>query len=160
MAAYNGTNGTWAFQADAVIANLGVTERGEQGVLRVDVDTTLLEAVAAGEAHCLALLSDGTVFGWGANNVGQATGTPTHEPPYFSKGRVVLSGQALSNIVAIAAAAQYSLGLRKDGTVVGWGDDWCHTTDVPAGLSNVVAIAPGLAITTNPAVAARFMPAK
>lgn len=46
MAAYSGSNGRWAFQADAVIANLGRTERGEQGIVRldVDVDMTLLEA--------------------------------------------------------------------------------------------------------------------
>ncbi|MCB1008803.1 MAG: outer membrane beta-barrel protein [Acidobacteria bacterium] len=46
MAAYSRSNGRWAFMADAVIANLGVTEKGEQGVLRadVDVDLTILEA--------------------------------------------------------------------------------------------------------------------
>lgn len=31
MAAYSRSNGRWAFMADAVIANLGVTEKGSKG---------------------------------------------------------------------------------------------------------------------------------
>jgi len=52
MAGYSASNGTWAFMADAVVANLGVTERGEQGVLRtdVDVDVTILEGDFGWEA--------------------------------------------------------------------------------------------------------------
>jgi hypothetical protein len=52
MAGYSASNGDWAFQVDAVIANLGVTERGEQGILRadVDVDLTLLEGDLGWEA--------------------------------------------------------------------------------------------------------------
>jgi alpha-tubulin suppressor-like RCC1 family protein len=59
----------------------------------------------------------------------------------------------LSNVVAIAAGNEYSLALRKDGTVVSWGHPFSMQMVVPSGLSNVVAIAAGenfcLAITTN-----------
>src|SRR5260370_40402728 len=34
-------------------------------------------AVAAGDAHALALMGDGTVVGWGWNIAGQATGVKT-----------------------------------------------------------------------------------
>ena len=51
-----------------------------------------------------------------------------------------------------------------DGTVVYWGYSPYHRLDVPEGLSNVVAIAAGhgycLAITTNRAVAEKFMKKK
>jgi hypothetical protein len=71
----------------------------------------------------------------------------------------MVAGQVLSNVVAIAAADGFSLGLRKDGTVVYWGTP--YGPGVPDGLSNVVAISASdyscLAITTNPAVASRFM---
>jgi len=52
MAGYSASNGRWAFMADAVVANLGRTERGEQGVLRadVDVDMTILEGDLGWEA--------------------------------------------------------------------------------------------------------------
>lgn len=83
-------------------------------------------AVAAGDAHSLALTADGRVVGWGDNSFGQAT------PPV-----------ALRHVVAISAGVQYSLALTQDGRVVAWGRDWGGTLNVPSGLSNVVAIAAG-----------------
>jgi hypothetical protein len=47
--------------------------------------------------------------------------------------------------VAIAAVNEYSAALKSDGTVVAWGGyDESGQTDVPAGLSGVVAIATGV----------------
>src|SRR5208282_5721653 len=103
----------------------------------------------------------GTVMGWGFNMAGQATGIPTTN--YVSSGLVRIGGQTLSNVVSIAAGDAYSLALKEDGTVVAWGHmvHGLHPATVPAGLSNVVAIAAGsfdfcLAITTNRDVAERF----
>lgn len=119
-------------------------------------------AIAAGSSHTLALKSDGTVIGWGFNNVGQATGIPTTNSPNISAGQVTIGGQILSNVVSVAANHGYSLALKNDGTMITWGrmaNDLYHIT-VPAGLSNVVAIAAGdnfcLAITTNRIVAENF----
>jgi len=49
----------------------------------------------------------------------------------------------LSNIVSIATGGDHNLALRSDGTVVAWGDNRSGQTNVPPGLSNVVAIAAG-----------------
>lgn len=110
-------------------------------------------AVAAGEGHSLALKSDGTVVGWGSNRFGEATGVATTAFPHYSSGVVVIAGQPLSNVTAIAADSKFSLALRRDGTVVTWGYNGFHQADVPAGLKDVVAVAAGegfcLAITTN-----------
>jgi alpha-tubulin suppressor-like RCC1 family protein len=62
-------------------------------------------------------------------------------------------------VVAVAAGYCSSLALKRDGTVVAWGEEpLCPA--VPAGLTNVAAIAAGrgfcLAITTNSLVADRF----
>jgi trimeric autotransporter adhesin len=122
-------------------------------------------AVAAGPSHSLALKSDGTVIGWGWNKAGEATGTPTTNAPnlaYLSAGQVRIGGQVLSNVVSIAAGRGYSMALKNDWTVVAWGRmvNNLYPATVPAGLSNVVAIAAGedrcLAITTNSAVAEHF----
>jgi alpha-tubulin suppressor-like RCC1 family protein len=126
-------------------------------------------AIAVGEYHSLALKDDGTVYGWGDNHCEQATGIENANGQRNASGLVVQSGQVLSNVVAIAAGNQYglfgtvthhSLALKADGTVVGWGRIFGQPAVVPAGLSNVVAIAAGqtfcLAITTNAAVAERF----
>jgi alpha-tubulin suppressor-like RCC1 family protein len=119
-------------------------------------------AVAAGANHNLAVKRDGTIVGWGGNDVGQATGIPTSKFPHYSSGIVTLDGQILSNVVSVAANDNYSMALRRDGTIVAWGKmvNNQYPATVPEGLSNVVSIAAGdylcLAITTNKAVADRF----
>ena len=45
--------------------------------------------------------------------------------------------------MAIAAGDIHSLALKADGTVVGWGYNGYGQTTIPAGLTNVVAIAAG-----------------
>src|SRR6266446_5455050 len=44
---------------------------------------------------------------------------------------------------AIAAAGAHSLALKSDGTVVGWGHNYCGQSTVPANLNGVIAIAAG-----------------
>jgi parallel beta-helix repeat protein len=99
----------------------------------------LVQAIAAGRNHNLALLPDSTVIGWGDNSFGQAS------PP-----------SNLTNVVAITAGYLHSAALCSNGTVVVWGDNTFGQTNVPPGLSNVVAIAAGdfhtLALLSNGAV--------
>ena len=83
-------------------------------------------AVAAGDAHSLALPGDGTVIGWGRNDSGQASPPP-----------------GLTNAVAVAAGAAHSLALLADGTLVAWGANNYGQTNVPSGLSGLIAIAAG-----------------
>lgn len=127
-------------------------------------------AIAAGAGHCLALRQDGTVVGWG---YGPAAAVPSglsrvaaiaagysHSLALLDDGTVVAWGTSyqgmgvpvtpptdLSNVVAIAAGGAYfgdhSLALKRDGTVVGWGDNASGQIDVPAGMTNVSAVAAG-----------------
>ena len=113
----------------------------------------------------LVLKSDGTVLclghaalGWSAvNSTGgePIAGTPaTHsetesrvvvyDDPYARP--VLISGQALSNVTAIAGGDGYHVALKRDGTVVAWSgnDDW--QIAAPRGLSNVTAIAGSMAL--------------
>jgi alpha-tubulin suppressor-like RCC1 family protein len=104
-------------------------------------------AVSADNGHSLALTSEGTVFGWGDNFAGEATGSRTAYP-YRASGQVQISGRTLSNVVAISAGEHLSLVLKSDGTVVNWGEgpgenNW-GVLKVPPGVSNIVAIASGI----------------
>ena len=125
------------------------------GLEPVPAVATNVVSIAAGEAHSLVLRRNGTVVGWGSNQFGEATGVPTTNFPPASSGVVVISGQVLSNVSAIAAGNGYSLALKTDGTIVAWGHLCNKQATAPAGLNNVVAIAAGqnvcLAITTNTA---------
>lgn len=66
--------------------------------------------------HVLALKANGTVWAWGRNNCGElGNGTSgTH-----SNRAVQVSG--LTNVIEIAAGEDFSLALKKDGTVWSWG---------------------------------------
>jgi alpha-tubulin suppressor-like RCC1 family protein len=121
----------------------------------VPVGLSNVIAIATAGGPRLALNRDGTVVGWGYNEYGQATGVPNAVFPNQSTGTVMIAGQVLTNVAAIAAGFEYSLALKRDGTVVAWGHPFAMKMTVPAGLSGVVAIAAGqdfcLAITTNAA---------
>ncbi|MCP4546611.1 MAG: hypothetical protein GY835_09125, partial [bacterium] len=105
-------------------------------------------AMAAGQAHSLALKSDGTVWAWGNNAFGQlgdGTTTDRHTP-------VQVSG--LAGITAIAGGYFHSLALKSDGTVWAWGnnahgelgDGTTTNRHIPvqvSGLTGVTAIAGG-----------------
>jgi alpha-tubulin suppressor-like RCC1 family protein len=131
-------------------------------------------AIAAGDRHSLALLSNGTVMAWGENRYGQLGDGTTNE----RTAPVPVSG--LTGVLAIAAGGFHSLALLSNGTVMAWGQNSdgelgignntgpetcgssaCSTLPVPVpGLSGVMSIAGGftdghsLALLSNGAVMA------
>jgi alpha-tubulin suppressor-like RCC1 family protein len=110
-------------------------------------------AISASPSHCLALTQDSTVLSRGSNGGGE-----TSIPPGLTNVIAIATG---FEYVGAEAATGFSLALRKDGTLVGWGQMGRYKGDiVPPGISNVVAIAAGdgfcMAITTNTAVADKF----
>jgi len=105
-------------------------------------------ALAGGEYHSLALLTEGTVMAWGANGHGQlGDGNTTASP-------VPVAVSGLSGVTAIAAGESHSLALLSGGSVEAWGgnefgelgDGSTEDSDVPvavSGLSEATAIAAG-----------------
>ncbi len=80
----------------------------------------------------VALLTVGNVAVWGTSFAVSGATPPMWLPP------------GISNIVAVAANAEYSLGLRENGTIIGWAQSSNPATNVPPGLGGVVAIAAGI----------------
>ncbi len=100
----------------------------------VPPSATNVIAMAAGDAHCVALKSDGTVVAWGGNeNNAGATNVPS----------------GLSNVVSIAAGSTHSLALRSDGTLAAWGQIYASGVNitVPPAATNIVALALGAGAT-------------
>lgn len=118
----------------------------------------------------------GVVIGWGGNEVGQITPCASNvvaiaagyqQSIYLVEGGAVINCGSFfgssdsiavppgaSNAVAIAAGDNYSLALKPDGTVIAWGLNSAHT-NVPGGLTNVVAVSAGsdcLALTSDGSV--------
>jgi alpha-tubulin suppressor-like RCC1 family protein len=80
----------------------------------VQIGSSSWTAIAAGNAHSLAIRSDGLLFTWGNGNAG-ALGDGTT----VSKSSPVQIGS--SSWTAIAAGNALSLGIRSDGLLFTWG---------------------------------------
>ena len=166
--AETGVSGDGWFVSDQVYDGVSVAVGwgyDSQGKATPPAGLTDVVAVAAGNAHGLALKDDGTVVGWGGNIDGVATPPAgltnvvaisagrQHSLALKADGSVVAwgsnnDGQAtppanLTSVTAIAAGHSHSFALKSDGTVVGWGSNRYGATTPPVGLSDVVAIAAG-----------------
>src|ERR1700722_2378891 len=103
-------------------------------------------------AHTLVLQNNGCIMACGRNTYGElGNGT-------YANSTNLVSVASLTNVVAISAGGDHSLTLKSDGTVWGWGrNEWGQLGSNPslitktnqpvavAGLTNIVAIATGLA---------------
>lgn len=104
--------------------------------------------LAAGQAHTLALCSDGTVVGWGSNTSGQLGDATTSRRsiPTAVDVRDVSSALFGKTVVAIAAGAAHSLALINDGTVAAWGSN----TKGQLGDNTTINRLSPVAVNTNP----------
>ena len=152
-----------ALKADGTVIGWGDNTYGQTNI---PSGLTNVTAIAAGGAHVLALRQDGTVTAWGANGYGQINvpaglTNVTAIAAGFScslalrnDGSVVAWGQntygqtnvpAVGPVKQVAAGNLQGMALLTNGTVTAWGYSiygW-NLTNVPAGLSNVVAISAG-----------------
>lgn len=98
----------------------GKSETEHEKPVRVENITNAV-AVAAGEAHAVALLSNGKVMAWGNNGYGQlgnGTSGNTSDEPVEVKGL-----PSNERVVAVAAGGNSSYAVINNGTVMAWGDN-------------------------------------
>jgi len=80
---------------------------------------TGIELLRAGEgAYVLALRQDGVLLGWGNNTIGTLGNGTTN--PNLTPSQIAVPGGA-ADIVALAPGFVFTLALKADGTVLGWG---------------------------------------
>ena len=100
-------------------------------------------AIAVGDAHSLALCSDGTVAAWGTNSYGQLGDNTTSTRLAAVAVNTASGTSALfsKTVVAIAAGARHSLALCTDGTVSAWGDNFYYELGDGSRTSRAVPVA-------------------
>lgn len=125
----DGTVAAWGYNSDG---QLGNNSRVNSSV-PVAVDTTgvlagrSVVAIAAGDAHSLALCADGDMVAWGSRNSGVLgdgiqgynTSTSSSVPVAVIRSNPLLG----RTVTAVAAGTEHNLALCADGTVVGWGSN-------------------------------------
>ncbi|GAB3847705.1 hypothetical protein GCM10028822_09490 [Hymenobacter terrigena] len=92
------------------------------GVGAANAQSAAFTQVAAGERHALALQANGTLWSWGNNSngkLGDGTTTDRGLPVQVTPPAGTAPG---STWTQVAAGATFSLGLRSDGTLWGWGN--------------------------------------
>lgn len=153
---------SFALQGDGTVKSWGNNMYGQLGLgnftdrntpqLIPAANLSNVVAIAVGSSHALALLADGTVKSWGHNlrgelGIGNTTAQNTPQ---------LIPVASLSNVVDIAAGADWSLAILADGTVKAWGGNAQGTLGIgnqidqsvpqpipAANLSNVVAVSAG-----------------
>lgn len=109
----------WAW-GDNDIAQLGNgTTTDSPAPVQVDpTNLTDVVAISAGHAHNLAVNSDGTVWAWGNNRVGElGTGRSFDESPV----PVQVDDSELTGVVAVSAGQTHNLAIDATGAVWAWG---------------------------------------
>jgi len=134
------------FGASTPCSTIPVAVVGSNGKGRLSGIVAIAANPSPNGLHALALRSDGTVWAWGVDDMGQLGNGISKE---FSNLPVEVVGPGgrgyLTHVVAIAAGGKFSLALRSDGTVWAWGinnqgqlgtgsttgPEFCTTDDVP-----------------------------
>jgi alpha-tubulin suppressor-like RCC1 family protein/phosphodiesterase/alkaline phosphatase D-like protein len=129
-----GTNHSLALFDDGKVASWGRNDSGQLGIPGPDrpapgmVDHTgvltgkRVVRISSGNAHSLALCSDGTLVSWGLNTSGQLGNKRNVNS--FAPVRVDNSGVlAGKRVTHIATGKDFSMVLCSDGTLAGWGSN-------------------------------------
>lgn len=120
----NGDVWAWGSNTNGEIGDgtAGTAPRPSPTRVRANASTflTSVKAVSAGTSHTIALKSDGTVWAWGLNSLGQL-GDGTTVQKLYPVAVKLPNGTPLSGVIQIASGANHNLVLKSDGTVWAWG---------------------------------------
>jgi hypothetical protein len=127
----------WGSGANGILGTTTLAEFEERAQSRGRVNTPTPVAVrfdavtvSCRSEHALALARDGAVYAWGLGRSGQLGIGPLPTVNFRSRSARVMPEVPypvrvpdLGDVTAISAGGAHSLALRKDGTVLAWGEN-------------------------------------
>jgi len=93
----------------------------------------------------VALTSNGKVVAWGENNYGQST-IPTilgTNVPVTPNAPTNPATSITTQVIEVSAGAYHTMALRRNGTVLSWGNNANGQCNVASSLNNILQIAAG-----------------
>lgn len=120
---------------------LGDSSRTNSSVPVQVLSLTGIIDIAGGASHSLALKSDGTVWSWGVNTNGELG---DGNKGILNYKTTPVQAIKITDVKAISAGVNFSLALKNDGTVWGWGANISDTGAVQIpNLTGITAIVGG-----------------
>jgi alpha-tubulin suppressor-like RCC1 family protein len=111
----NGTLWAWGFNYGGQLGDNTLTDKYAPTQIGTD---NKWASVACGGYHTLAVKTDGTLWAWGWNEQGQVgVGSIVTTPV----GNVPQQVGSATNWDNVSAGFEFSIGIKKDGTIWGWG---------------------------------------
>jgi alpha-tubulin suppressor-like RCC1 family protein len=132
LSQWSPANGSMAQATRADAIAYGLNNQGQTNVPALPPGLTYV-AAAAGENHCIALRSNGTIVGWGNGFYNQLIAPAL--PPGMT-------------YTAVVARGNYSLALRSDGNIVGFGSESLTFNGPGFGQLAIPALPPGVVYTS------------
>ncbi|HEV7493635.1 hypothetical protein [Baekduia sp.] len=112
----------WAWGSGLSLGNSTVTADSAPPVQVALPAGSVATAIAAGSQHSLALLQDGSVWGWGVNDLGQVgDGSTTNVADPVQV--IAPPAAGAPQVTAISAGGYASFALYDDGSFRAWGDN-------------------------------------
>jgi alpha-tubulin suppressor-like RCC1 family protein len=118
----NGTLWGWGDNASGQLGLGAADELPHTAPAQIGADSNWA-AHSAGLTHVVALRSDGTLWGWGGNSLGQLGDNTLSDRLTPTQIRVTSPGSATNDWAAVAAGDNHTLALKGDGTLWSWGDN-------------------------------------
>jgi alpha-tubulin suppressor-like RCC1 family protein len=113
----NGKVVSWGYGGNGSLGDGGV-EDAHAPVPVVKVSQATAISGGADSRRAMALLANGTVMAWGEDLYGELGCRPNCEPEGTPS-----NVEHLSEVTAIASGGWFSLGLERNGNVMGWGEN-------------------------------------
>jgi alpha-tubulin suppressor-like RCC1 family protein len=103
-------------------------------------------SISAGTAHNLAIKSDGTLWAWGENLLGQfGVGTTGRQNWKNAMADIPIHAAPGNDWKQAAAGGIHSVALKKDGTLWAWGDNWAGPLGIGSTNNSAVPLQVGSA---------------